>query len=169
MTSPTMTSTGDRAGFTLVELILVVVILATIASIAVPRYAGSLDYMRLRSAALDVAATAEHAQHTAIIEGRRLRLRVAEDGGSCVVESYGDDAHEETFRSLVYTLPDRVTLHSPEFDDSLLAHRKYVAFHPDGHVDRSFIALSNAAGDAFRVHLASGVGAIRLERTDGRP
>lgn len=145
---------------------LVVVIIGIVTAMAVPRYAHSLDYMKLRSAALDVAATSEHAQHTAVLEGRSLRLTVADDGRSCVVASDHDDPNLETFSPVRYSLPEKVTLDSLDFEDPLLAYRKYVTFLPDGRTDRASITLSNVFGDEFVVHLESGIGAIRVERTE---
>ena len=166
MTSPTTRRKKTDGGFTLVELMLVVVILATVAAMAVGRYSRSIEYMKLRSAALDVAATSEHAQHTAVLEGRHLRLTISENGRSCVVESDRDDPNVETFKPLVYSLPERITLESLDFEDPLLAHRKYVTFLPDGRTDRSSITLSNVSGEQFVVYLDSGIGAIRVERVE---
>jgi len=166
MTSPIMTPTSSQAGFTLVELLLVMVIIATAAAMAIPRYAGSIDYMRLRSAALDVAATAENAQHVALLEGRALRLRIAEDGRACIVESDGNDMRAGAFKPRRYTLPARIQISSLDFDDPLLVHRTYVTFRSDGYVDRSTITLEGRSPERFRVHLESGVGAIRVTRVE---
>jgi len=166
MTSPIMTPTSSGAGFTLVELLLVMVIIATAAAMAIPRYAGSIDYMRLRSAALDLAATAENAQHTALIEGRTLRLRISEDGRTCTVETDGYDINAGDSKPRRYTLPERIQISSLDFDDPLLAHRTYVTFKSDGYVDRSMITLEDRSPERFRVHLESGVGAIRVTRVE---
>lgn len=63
-----------RRAFTLVELVLVLAIMATLAALAIPRYANAIANSRLNSAAQRVAADIALAQATARTTGSRQTI-----------------------------------------------------------------------------------------------
>ncbi len=154
------------AGFTLVELMLVVVILGVVAALAVPRYTRSFDAMKLSSAAYDVAATVEHAGSVAVLEGRRLRVSVSREGDLCWVSTDEDSPGLGHLRPVTCRMPQGVKIESIDFDDPLLAHRNYIVFRPDGWVDRSSIRVVGKTGGAFMVTVAGGAGHARVVRLE---
>ena len=64
----------NESGFTLFELMVVLGIMAILASVAVPGYLGWLPKYRMRSAADDVLATLQHARLRAIRENGIVRV-----------------------------------------------------------------------------------------------
>lgn len=57
-------------GFTLLEMILVLVIAATVAAVAVPNFQPALANMQLRAATRDVASALRHVRGQALSRGR---------------------------------------------------------------------------------------------------
>jgi len=156
----------DSRGFTLAEMLLVVVIIAITAAIAVPRYARSFDHMKLRSTALDVAATVEHAQSTAVLEERFLKFTINRDEGTCVIESDSGDTSESPLSPISYELPRGISFHSVEFEDTLLAHRDYLTFRPDGWADRATIRLANKSGETYEISVQRGLGRTQVAESE---
>jgi prepilin-type N-terminal cleavage/methylation domain-containing protein len=66
-------------GFTLVELLVVLLILAVAASMGVPRLGAALDRIATDGAARDVTTALATARAAAVLQGTRARLRIAAD------------------------------------------------------------------------------------------
>lgn len=66
-------------GFTLVELLVVLLILAVAASLSVPRLGSALDRIATDAAARDVTTALTTARAAAVLQGTRARLRIAAD------------------------------------------------------------------------------------------
>ncbi|PIE67749.1 MAG: type II secretion system protein GspH [Deltaproteobacteria bacterium] len=63
-----------RRGFTLFELLVVMVIIGIAASLIVPRLGGSVDKMQLRTATRDLASVMRFARSQAVTRGREYRV-----------------------------------------------------------------------------------------------
>jgi len=66
-------------GFTLVELLVVLVIMAVVLSLGVPRLGSALDRIATDGAARDVTTAIAAARAAAVLQGTRARLRIAAD------------------------------------------------------------------------------------------
>ncbi len=77
-------------GFTLVELVVVVAILALLASVAVPRFANSLTRQRVEAAARRVAADLELVQRRARISSTALAVEFDLEAGGYRVAGLPD-------------------------------------------------------------------------------
>jgi type II secretion system protein H len=159
-TTPKTTRVG---GFTLVEMLLVVIIIGVTAAMAVPRYKSSFEYMKLKSGALDVAATVEHAQSRAVLEECMVRMTVEDEGARLVVDKDQRDASDVDFVTLTHDLPVGVTIGVIDFDDPLLGRRDYVTFRPNGQADRCTITVAGRTEETYRVYVESGFGRTRIE------
>jgi len=164
---PTTRSKASKsAAFTLVELLLVVVILGVMATIAIPRYSGSFSRMKVRSGAYDFAATVEHAQATAILEGHRIRLSIEPNGRSCRMESEWAEEGGSAFKPVRYALPEGVRFEDVAFENPLASSRWYLIFEPDGGTDRCRVKVAGGAG-GYWIYVAEGLGRVRVVRTKG--
>lgn len=77
-----------RAGFTLVEVGVVVAVIGIAAAIAVPRMAGMLAHLRTRAATNALAADIAYARSLAVKRGERVRLQI-EPAAGCPAPSPG--------------------------------------------------------------------------------
>lgn len=68
-----------RAGFTLVEILVVLAIVTVLVALAVPRVGPALDRLAVDAAARDVTTALAVARRAAVLEGSRARLRIAAD------------------------------------------------------------------------------------------
>jgi type II secretion system protein H len=81
MTSPSTTRYRDRrGGYTLAELLVVIVIMGIIASIAVPRLSTFIRHLSARSAVSKVVSDLTLARTQAVREGRTVSLTVTGTG-----------------------------------------------------------------------------------------
>jgi prepilin-type N-terminal cleavage/methylation domain-containing protein len=71
---------GGNSGFSLIELLTVMVIVAVLMSVAVPSMAPYIDRMRTRRALDRVVSDVAFARLTAIQNGRRTAVRFGTDG-----------------------------------------------------------------------------------------
>lgn len=78
----------SRAGFTLVELLVVLVLVLLTASLAAPSFRGVVARVRGRSALDRIAGDVAYARMLAVREGARATLRFAREGSGCSSQSY---------------------------------------------------------------------------------
>jgi type IV fimbrial biogenesis protein FimT len=75
--------TRSHGGFTLIEMMITIVVLAILLGIAVPSFRNASLSGQLRSAANDFIATANFARSEAIKRGTPVTMCVSADGSSC--------------------------------------------------------------------------------------
>lgn len=80
MSAITIRHRERRGGFTLTELLIVLVIAAVISTIAMPRFVGFVRELSGRSAASQVVADLTMARTQAVREGRSVSLRITGAG-----------------------------------------------------------------------------------------
>ncbi|MBM3502188.1 MAG: prepilin-type N-terminal cleavage/methylation domain-containing protein [Armatimonadetes bacterium] len=81
-------------GFTLVELMVVLVILVLLAGLTAPSFARQYHVAKLRSAARDLVGLMQYARSQAVVEGTTYRLNVDRDGGRVWVTYYDTETAE---------------------------------------------------------------------------
>ncbi|MGQ0714204.1 MAG: pilus assembly FimT family protein [Gemmatimonadaceae bacterium] len=82
---------SSRSGFTVVELITVVVIMGILALIAMPRFAETVRNSKVRSARNEIVAYFSRARAVAIQRGQRTDVRVAGSRMSVVTMANGTE------------------------------------------------------------------------------
>ena len=77
-----------HAGFTFVEILIVLLIVGVMAMVALPSMNSSVDDSRLSSATREVVAALEFAQLTAMTSGRECRVTIDDVGETILVEHF---------------------------------------------------------------------------------
>jgi general secretion pathway protein H len=130
-----------RAGFTLVELIVVLAILAGLAALVAPSFSRTVDSARLRSAASDVRAT--------LARGRALAVAAARERIVAFDLSRGEfGVDNEAVRVLPETIRLGAVLPGEERREQGSVR---VRFFPDGSGEEAEITVTAQDGGTLRV------------------
>ena len=141
-------------GFTLLELLVVVVIITLMSVFVAPRMLGSLTHMNLKTSAKRIAAALRYARSQAVAEQVTYAAVFDEEANTVSVAAAGDapesaagESHngEETGPSaLVYALPAGISLGKSEsFEDPLGDAALQIEFYADGNSSGGAVILTD--------------------------
>ncbi len=129
------------AGFTLLELIVVLFLAGLMAALVAPRFDAPLETARLRAGAAQLCATLSKARLLAAADAReRSVLLDPENGGYRI-------AGEEGLRPL----PEGIRFERVRVAGAERPRSPAVRFFPDGSGEEAEIALASAGGGRLRV------------------
>jgi prepilin-type N-terminal cleavage/methylation domain-containing protein len=134
-----------RRGFTLMELVLVLMIIAISAMIAAPKIGNFAKGRSLPNTALDLATTARWCRVMALNDGVEYRLNFDADAGSYWVSK--DDGSGENFTVVTreigseVTMPDGIVMSCT--DVPVREDGTYLTFSPGGQKDLAVITLQS--------------------------
>lgn len=130
-----------RAGFTIVELLVVLAILAAIAGLVTPSFSRTIASARLRTAASDVRSTFARARALAVASARERSAVFDLSKGEFGVDN-------ETVRFLPETIRLGAVLPGGDRRDRGSVR---VRFFPDGGGDEAEVSVTAKDGGALRV------------------
>jgi type II secretion system protein H len=156
-TSVTISDRRQRAGFTLIELSIVVFIMAVVMAICIPSFVRSYNSAILRETAQTFATTCQYARIQAVTAQKKAQVHIDLDRQMFWVTQPGrsaesDTTEEQTLKT--HELSKRVWLFSAErLDDVEGGQREVlVTFYPNGTCDPVSIILRGVEkGDAVQV------------------
>ncbi len=160
---------ASEGGFTIVELLTGIMVIAVMAGIAVPQVLDMLLAYRLRTAALQVASVLHHSRQSAVSTLRRYRFRFepaeGPDPGGAYHLEIADGARWIPGPVGVRSLPPGVSI-----DPASTPRTKAIPFDPRGTVTPTgTIRLRSLAG-GYEVAISSqGRVAVRKCGTRGHP
>jgi prepilin-type N-terminal cleavage/methylation domain-containing protein len=174
-------SMRKNSGFTLIELMIVIVVLVVLAAVSVPIFLSWLPEYRLRSAADDLYAHLQHAKMQAIRNNSNWAVQFVESSNSYTI--YSDYKSTSLTGTAVKTInlsdhgsgvgygngnaPQSATGAAAPFNNvSYLSN--WVVFNRQGMVNiLGYVYLSNNAGSARAVGTPAMAGVVRLRRWAG--
>lgn len=130
-----------QAGFTLIEMILVVIVLSVIAGFAIPSFSKTYAYIELQRAAQDLAYLMRYAQSRAVTKNTTVGLQFDADFSTYwLVEKLKkeEEGAEDEFKRISgrlgkrFKIPAALIIKTDEDFDSLY-------FYPDGTIDKKSI------------------------------
>ena len=142
-----------RCGFTLFELILVIVIFAVLAGAIAPRFTGGIERARLKGTAFAAAYLAASAARIAAANGRVVKLLF--DSGGRVIKLETDVETEMGEVGAPIELSEGIKIESvevigrPGYEEDV--EEEAVRFFPDGRADEAYIVLVGEAGGKYTV------------------
>lgn len=122
------------SGFTLLEMILVLVIAATLAAVAVPNMGPAIARMQLRAATQDIASALRHVRGQAQGSGREAEFLLNVDR----------HFYQVTGRHKPYSLPSSVKLSLFTADFLMSEGQGGIIFYPDGSATGGRVTLEAA-------------------------
>ena len=147
--TPRMRATDRRAGFTLIEVVAVMLIIALVASLAVTTIPGT-GRGRLKALTLETAALLRRERLGAVMTGRERQVSI--DGEKRVLVGDGGD---------VVAVPRDVVLDVLGIDALWSGRQAVVRFHPDGASTGAVLKLSREKAEyEIRVNWYTGGVAI---------
>ncbi len=162
-------------GFTLLELLVVLVIISLMSVLVVPQLTGSLAKTNLQTASKKILASLRYARSQAAskkityvaifdFEKDRLSIMTGQEAqtGETLKEDLGD-GEEPVIRSKSYDLPDGVKLEKgvsgeDEIDSGLFQ----IAFFPTGSSSGGDVILTNDRGKRYKISVDFITGVVRL-------
>lgn len=139
-----------HAGFTLLELIIVMTLLAVITAAVVPVFGATLKRLQLRSAQDDFVTTLAFTQDMAVRNSREYRLYVDPDEGSYwAMRLVSEGLDEKKFEDVserwgrVQYFPEYLDMRKPRLAKDRERDAYYIACYPNGACDRIKIRLED--------------------------
>jgi prepilin-type N-terminal cleavage/methylation domain-containing protein len=156
-------------GFTLLEILIVLVIVTLLIGIAIPNFRGAFEQTKLESASRNLATTFGTAQHLSVIHRLMFQIKfdlnnreyqiVPESGFLKENEDLPDFARRRKlpdgvkFGSVTISTPG-----SPETGGGL----EYLAFYPNGSSDGATLTIYDDSGAIVTLQVMKATGLIKI-------
>ncbi len=150
-------------GFTLIEVLLVVVILGVIAGIAAPNFSGTYARLQLNESAKNIQYLMRYAQSRAILKNKAHRIDFDLNEHTCVIKEkstgQGFAETEGSYQNIEgrwgrnYHIPPGIILEIAQ---------PQIEFFPDGKMTRARIYLQSARGQTMTVSTQEQSGQVQI-------
>jgi len=160
-------SPRKNAGFTLLELLLVLVVLALVASLAIPRWFDGSG-RTLANATRLLAHDLREAQNRAAFEGRGTRLVFRADGDGYWIENDLGKPEEAPLGGGEYqrTYSFDGVFRGVRIDRVEVGWDRMIAFDRHGLADEDGVVLVTFEGESLLLHIERGSGLIEIDGLD---
>lgn len=166
-----------RRGFTLIELILVMIVIFTLATIVAPRFSDFFPSYQVRKSTEHLLGWARKARADAAVTGVRQRLVLDTKTRKFWIE-YEARPIKEPGKFVLLSgawgeeqLPEAVTFESIEGAENAPTGEglKYLEFRPDGTSSEATIVLANDSGDTHTLKIEGATSKISIQAAAVQP
>jgi len=144
---PQARSSWNGPGFTLLELMVVLVIALMALAVVLPRFSALLPGVELKGSSQQVAALLRQIRSQAIAESREITLRVVSseaNEGEATAPSDGPGHLVLNDGERDYPLPDSLVMtYVPEHSAMSAGNENFIRFYPDGSSNGGTLSLSD--------------------------
>ena len=147
-----------RAGFTFIELMFVLVTLAILTGVLLPKFGPSFDRLQTERVAFETAQLLRYAQATAVATRMPVQLVVDAEAHRLWLATERDGRLQPLEDRLVKSrrLPDKVQVSLGRDDQEPLQ------FLPDGTSRQAVVSVKDAAGNAYRITVDATTGQVAV-------
>lgn len=156
------------AGFTLVELLVVMVIIGIMSAVVLPRVTGSSGSLTQKTASRKVCASLRFARSQAVSKGRTMVALVDREKGQLIISSgsdleNGDAGAEESNGRMRYALPEGTSFEKTETNQGgWTGNVLKIIFYPIGRSSGGQFHLNYGNRPPFVVSVDRITGAVSL-------
>ena len=170
--APSAYKRGGPAGFSILELVVVMTLLSIITAAIVPVYVNSMAAVKLRSAQNNFVATLAHVQQAAVMEGREFRVYIDDDEMCYWVSAYlGEEDDDKIFEDIQADygqfkyLPEGLEFDRVKARKDRENNAKFIGCYPNGACDQVEIVLRDTRrrGASYEVRTLGLLGKIEVE------
>jgi prepilin-type N-terminal cleavage/methylation domain-containing protein len=154
-----------QAGFTLLELLIVILIMAVVVGFSVPRFSRTFSNLQLQVFAYNVAKLLTYASKRAVARGEVLRIHFDVEGRRYWL-AQAQEASPEGKSERVASKFGRMS--SVPKAISLDPSARAVTFYPDGRADRFEMLIFDNRQDGYRLVTDVWTGRVKLLETHGK-
>lgn len=156
---------GFHAGFSLMELLTVILILSIMVGISVPRFSRTFNHLQVQVFAHDVAKLLTYASRRAIARGEMVSFHYdRETKRYWLARKHGDSREGESVK--IASKLNRISM-VPE-TLSVKSSAREVTFYPDGRADPFEMVIVDKSTDGYRLVTDIWTGRAKLHEIHGR-
>jgi general secretion pathway protein H len=166
---------SDRKGFTLLELLVVLVIIGAMVSMVAPRMTGTLSNLNAKTTARKIAASLRYARSIAASEKAVYRAQFDLVSRQFLIEKL--EGSSTRIKFMGEPRDDAQILHSHRFQEELFftfgedptkkseMNVFSILFYPSGGSSGGDIIIGDAQGEGYRIRVDFITGSVRLFET----
>lgn len=158
-----------RQGYTLIELIIVVTVIALITASVVPIYRGAFGSVHTEHAVRDIVALLKYAQERAVTDTTAYRFCIRPETREYWIMRQDTEGKERLFVEIEdkkaerETLPKYLTFDRPDAFEDRSLDAYYIQCEPSGACSAATIELTRDDGTRFRIKTKGKLGHIEVD------